>query len=155
MMDPSMIGTAPNTQGLDLTAIVQNLPQEQLQQLLQQLSGPFGQVPQYGGEESWTSAPSQSLAEYGQTYHEESDHMRWTSESKGRGRGRGRGRGGREDGYRHIKRKPCSFFAAGRRASNLKLMSNEKETDYATSEINRCKYGDQCDFAHDLTLENQ
>jgi len=137
MMDPSMIGTAPNTQGLDLSAIVQNLPQEQLQQLLQQLSvpaGPFGQVSQYGGDESWSSVPSQSLAEYGQTYHEDSDQMRWSSESRGRGgRGRGRGRGGRgEDGYRQIRRKPCSFFAAG-----------------------RCKYGDQCDFAHDLlALEN-
>ena len=160
MMDPSMISTAPNTQGLALTAVVQNLPQEQLQQLLQQLSVPFGQVPQYGGDgsaESWSSAPSQSLAEYGQTYHEESDHMQWSSGSRGRGRGRGRERGGRgEDGYRHIKRKPCSFFAAGRRALNLKSMSDEKETDYATSEINRCKYGDQCDFAHDLlALENQ
>jgi hypothetical protein len=60
MMDPSMTGTAPNTQGLDLTAIVQNLPQEHLQQCLQQLSvpTPFGQVSQYGGDESWPSAPS-------------------------------------------------------------------------------------------------
>jgi protein phosphatase 1 regulatory subunit 10 len=122
MMDPSMI--APNTQGLDLTAIVQNLPQEHLQQLLQQLSvpTPFGQVSQYGGDESWLSAPSQSSAEYGQTYHEDSDHMRWSSESRGRGRGRGRGKGGRGEDYRHIKRKPCSFFAAGRRALNLKLI---------------------------------
>lgn len=158
MMDPSMIGTAPNTQGLDLSAIVQNLPQEQLQQLLQQLSvptGPFGQVPQYSGDESWSSVPGQGLAEYGQTYHEDSDQMRWSSESRGRGaRGRGRGRGGRgEDGYRQIRRKPCSFFAAGRRALNLKLIMTK--TDYTTSGINRCKYGDQCDFAHDLlALEN-
>ncbi|KAJ7664681.1 hypothetical protein B0H17DRAFT_1091615 [Mycena rosella] len=48
----------------------------------------------------------------------------------GRGRGRGRGRGGvGDEGYRHNnKRKLCNFFAAG-----------------------RCKFGDQCDYGHDIT----
>ncbi|TBU27696.1 hypothetical protein BD311DRAFT_788974 [Dichomitus squalens] len=46
---------------------------------------------------------------------------------RGRGRGGPRGMGrGRGDGHRNTKRKPCSFFLAG-----------------------RCRYGDQCDFSHE------
>ncbi|KAH9942986.1 uncharacterized protein BXZ73DRAFT_87435 [Epithele typhae] len=42
----------------------------------------------------------------------------------GRGRGAGRGQG---EGRRNTKRRPCTFFMAG-----------------------RCRYGDQCDFSHEL-----
>ncbi|KAI1785323.1 hypothetical protein LXA43DRAFT_1077037 [Ganoderma leucocontextum] len=46
---------------------------------------------------------------------------------RGRGRGGLRGIGrGRGEGFRNTKRKPCSFFLAG-----------------------RCRYGDQCDFSHE------
>ena len=67
-------------------------------------------------------------------------------EVRGRGRGhdRGLGRGGQGEDYREL----CSFFAAGRRALNKVNCPMRKETDYALG-INRCKYGDQCDFAHE------
>ncbi|KAF9458016.1 hypothetical protein BDZ94DRAFT_1271762 [Collybia nuda] len=141
-MDPAMGGASFNGQGLDLKAVgldasatlsaVQALPQEQLQALLQQLSAPTmypqGGQPAYNGtDQAW---PTQAgfPTEYGQGFH---DDAGWSSSDGrgrggGRGRGRGRGRGDDAGGYRHIKRKPCSFFAAG-----------------------RCKYGDQCDFAHE------
>ncbi|KAK0191456.1 hypothetical protein F5146DRAFT_1048772 [Armillaria mellea] len=103
------------------------LAPEQLQQLLQQLNptlfgnGNFGG----GGDQNWAQQPV-GFAEYGQD--DASDGWRGGGRgARGAGRGRGRGRGGRtDDGYRHNKRKPCSFFQAG-----------------------RCKYGDQCDFAHE------
>ncbi|KAF8883408.1 hypothetical protein BD779DRAFT_1612268 [Infundibulicybe gibba] len=121
--------------GLDPSATlsaVQSLPQEQLQQLLQQLSAPAlygqaGQVPYNGTDQAWPT-PNQYPAEYG--YQDDAAAADpWTSDrGRGRGRGRGGGRGrGDDGGYRHNKRKPCNFFAAG-----------------------RCKYGDQCDFAHEV-----
>lgn len=127
-MDPALGGASFNGQGLDLKAVgldanatlsaVQALPQEQLQQLLRQLTTPamYGQA-EYGGDQAW-SASNQFSSEYGQGYQND-DH--WAG-GRGRGLGRGRGRGGRVDdgGYRHNKRKPCSFFAAGRRASEPK-----------------------------------
>ncbi|PFH50568.1 hypothetical protein AMATHDRAFT_75551 [Amanita thiersii Skay4041] len=158
VVDPSLNGMTPfNGQGLDLQAVglngnptlsaVQALPQEHVQILLQQLRGqqfpqsnqqppqpppgqPLGQA--YGGapDQAWPSTPHHFSTDHGQGYnHDDAEHDRWTDGRGGRGRGRGRGGRGRgDDGYRHHnKRKPCSFFAAG-----------------------RCKYGDQCDFAHEI-----
>lgn len=112
---------------------IQSLPQEHIQQLLQQLANPalFSQTgverqsSSYGpGDQSgwagYSSDYSQQMSGSSQ-YPEETDRG-W----RGKGRGRGRGRGGE---FRHNKSsretRPCSFFLAG-----------------------RCKYGDQCDFLH-------
>lgn len=130
-MDPAMGSASFNGQGLDLKAVgldasatlsaVQALPQEQLQALLQQLSTPTmypqgGQPAFNGTDQAWPTQPG-FQTEYGQGFH---DDAGWPSDGRGRGgsrgRGRGRGRGDDAGGYRHIKRKPCSFFAAGRRA---------------------------------------
>jgi len=133
--------------GLD-TNVIQALPDmsnmnpEQLQQLFQTLSQNQSGIfqPQAPGQ----PAPSAdwNAGRYppdydngGGGYHDEGPHDRrhpeggvWPERggSRGgqRGRGRGRGRGG--EPYRNNKRRPCSFFAAG-----------------------RCKYGDQCDFSHE------
>lgn len=140
-IDPALGGTHFNGQGLDLKSVgldtsatlsaVSALPQEQLQQLLQQLAsyGPTGSnPPSYNDIDPAWGAPPNHLSnnEYGQgqSYHDDNERERWSSEGRGRGRGRGFGRGrgggrGDDGGYRqHNKRKPCSFFAAGRRASN-------------------------------------
>jgi protein phosphatase 1 regulatory subunit 10 len=139
--DPTLNGmTSFSAQGLDFQAVglnanptlsaVQALPQEQVQVLLQQLRAqqypePNQSQPQgssYGNaDQAWTATPHQFPADYGQGFNQDdADQERWGDE-KGRGRGHGRGGRGRgDDGYRHSnKRKPCSFFAAGRRASNL------------------------------------
>lgn len=141
--DPTLNGmTSFSAQGLDFQAVglnanptlsaVQALPQEQVQVLLQQLRAqqypePNQSQPQgssYGNaDQAWTATPHQFPADYGQGFNQDdADQERWGDE-KGRGRGHGRGGRGRgDDGYRHSnKRKPCSFFAAGRRASNLFL----------------------------------
>jgi len=136
--DPALNGmTSFGTQGLDFRAVglnanptlsaVVDLPQEELQVLLQKLQAQ--QYPQsnqsqpsYGNaDQAWTATPHQFPTDYGQGFNQDdTDQERWGDE-KGRGRGHGRGGRGRgDDGYRHHnKRKPCSFFAAGRRASNL------------------------------------
>lgn len=131
-VDPALGGTHFNGQGLDLKSVgldtsatlsaVSALPQEQLQQLLQQLAsyGPTGSNPSSYNDidPAWGTAPNQF--EYGQNFHEDNERERWPSgNGKGRGRGRGfsRGRGGGRGGeeYRQPnKRKPCSFFAAGK-----------------------------------------
>ncbi|KAJ4472048.1 hypothetical protein J3R30DRAFT_3659981 [Lentinula aciculospora] len=101
---------------------VQSLPPEQLQVLLQQLN------PAYVNDQSWqNSGTANHYSQFGYGEDNSNEPARW-AEGRGRGRGRGKGRGGRgEDGFRHNKRKPCSFFQSG-----------------------RCKYGDQCDFAHEI-----
>lgn len=197
--DSSLNGmTSFSGQGLDFQAVglnanpslsaVQALPQEQLQVLLQQLRAePSQSQPQgasYGNaDQAWTATPHQFSTDYGQGFNQDdADQERWGDE-KGRGRGHGRGGRGRgDDGYRqNNKRKPCSFFAAGRRASNLFFFhpfhpihlnlalghpfayplshqrpsflidsENEQARTDDTSETNRCKYGDQCDFAHEI-----
>ncbi|KZT74463.1 hypothetical protein DAEQUDRAFT_720630 [Daedalea quercina L-15889] len=135
--------------GLDTNAIqampgVSNLNPEQLQQLVQALSQ--NQSGTFQPEAPGQPAPSAEWnhgrypPDYdrsGGGYHDEGPHDRrwpedggWAERGSGggrgghRGRGRGRGRGG--EPYRNNKRRPCSFFAAG-----------------------RCKYGDQCDFSHE------
>jgi len=144
--DPALNGmTSFSAQGLDFRAVglnanptlsaVVDLPQEELQVLLQKLQAqqypqPNQSQPSYGNaDQAWTATPHQFPTDYGQGFNQDdTDQERWGDE-KGRGRGHGRGGRGRgDDGYRHHnKRKPCSFFAAG-----------------------RCKYGDQCDFAHEI-----
>ncbi|KAI0959243.1 hypothetical protein AcW1_004123 [Taiwanofungus camphoratus] len=130
---------------LDST-VMQGLPglttlsPEQLQQLVQHAQaltqgGMFPQgssagQPAPGGDQSWGSGQFSDYERAG--YYEEGGRDRrwsedgWSERGSSRGRGfrsRGRGRG---DGFRSNKRKPCSFFAAG-----------------------RCRYGDQCDFSHE------
>lgn len=136
-VDPALGGTHFNGQGLDLKSVgldtsatlsaVSALPQEQLQQLLQQLAsyGPTGSNPSSFNDidPAWGATPNQYPNEYGhgQSYHDDNERERWPSGGRGRGRGRGFGRGrgggrGEEGGsYRQQnKRKPCSFFAAGK-----------------------------------------
>ncbi|KAJ7229156.1 hypothetical protein GGX14DRAFT_416895 [Mycena pura] len=134
--------------------MIQALPPEQLQQLLVQLTQ-LGQTPQQQQQiiqvqqqqqlqqpqlqqqsqpsfGDW-SGLNQFSTDYSQatSFQEDSGERNgWPSFRGGRGRGRGRGRGGMggPDDYRHNKRKQlCNFFAAG-----------------------RCKYGDQCDYSHDM-----
>ncbi|KAI0751637.1 hypothetical protein C8Q80DRAFT_1218314 [Daedaleopsis nitida] len=118
--------------------------------------GPTAGPPPQAGDPGW--GPGNQYSEYDRGYHENGvgrgggdPSRRWNEENwagtgpsggdrggPGPGRGRGlMGRGGpgrgvgrgRGDGFRSIKRKPCSFFLAG-----------------------RCRYGDQCDFSHDPVL---
>lgn len=121
--------------GLDTNAIqampgVSNLNPEQLQHLVQALSqnqsGAFqSQAPgQLAPSADWNHArypPDYDRG--GGGFHAEAQHdRRWADDgwaergaARGaRGRGRGRGRGG--EPYRNNKRRPCSFFAAGRQA---------------------------------------
>ncbi|XP_006459803.1 hypothetical protein AGABI2DRAFT_191644 [Agaricus bisporus var. bisporus H97] len=168
-VDPALGGTHFNGQGLDLKSVgldtsatlsaVSALPQEQLQQLLQQLAsyGSPGSNPSPSSSASynnidptWGTGSNQYSNDYGQNYHEDNNEReawppngpkgRGRGRSSGRGRGRGRGGGGNGSNgggggngggeeYRQQpnKRKPCSFFAAG-----------------------KCRFGDQCDFAHDV-----
>ncbi|RPD62110.1 hypothetical protein L226DRAFT_535485 [Lentinus tigrinus ALCF2SS1-7] len=131
---------------------------EQLQQLMQHAQalsqGPFAGAPSsqaQHGEPSQGWGPGNQYSEYDRGYHENVNgagagrgggpgepNRRWNEDAQGwgpdrGGRGRGGGRGmrgggrGRGDGYRSTKRKPCSFFQAG-----------------------RCRYGDQCDFSHEI-----
>ncbi|KAI0329960.1 hypothetical protein GY45DRAFT_1324394 [Cubamyces sp. BRFM 1775] len=128
---------------------------EQLQQITLALSqggfGALGAQPgpppsapmglSHGGEQAWGG----QYNEFDRGYHEPNGagrggepppgpSRRWNEDGWGdRGGHRGRGRGappmrgrGRGDGFRNTKRKPCSFFQAG-----------------------RCRYGDQCDFSHE------
>lgn len=95
---------------------VQELMQQAHALLMQQQSG-GGVPPAYGGaDQTWTNA---AAPEYGRGYADNGGRGRWIADrGQFRGRGRGRGRGGEEGSYRNNKRKPCSFFAEGRRASN-------------------------------------
>ncbi|KAF8869090.1 hypothetical protein CPB85DRAFT_1360237 [Mucidula mucida] len=92
-------GLDPNVPAMDAAAaLAAAIPQDQLQSLLSQLNPALG------------SGPGRS--ELG---------LRG-----GGGRGGGRRNNNNNGGHRNSKRKPCSFFQAG-----------------------RCKFGDQCDFAHE------
>ncbi|KAF9242941.1 hypothetical protein BU15DRAFT_43603 [Melanogaster broomeanus] len=134
-----------SSMGFD-TSILSSIPPDQMQQLMQQAQALFNQgqtgdvQPPYGGVgANWNV--SSSYPELGQDYggDDASGRGRWTAD-RGRGRGgRGRGRGrGEEGSYKSSKRRPCSFFAEGRRASINSLFRNH-----------RCRYGDQCDFSHE------
>lgn len=151
-VDPSMSGAQFNAPpGLDLKAAgidaaatvgaLQNLPQDTLQTLLSQLQNtmavaqaPQPQQPPPPPSYQWGGAPGSGGPPPGDGYGE---YDRWNNNGHseggyGRGRGRGRGRGGGGGGgggdYRpYSKRKPCSFFQQG-----------------------RCRYGDQCDFLHEM-----
>lgn len=93
---------------------VQELMQQAHALLIQQQSG-GGVPPAYGGaDQTWNAT-----AEYSQGYTNNGVRGRWTDRGQSRGRGRGRGRGEEGGSYRTSKRKPCSFFAEGRRASNM------------------------------------
>ncbi|KJA21705.1 hypothetical protein HYPSUDRAFT_41852 [Hypholoma sublateritium FD-334 SS-4] len=146
-----------------LAAVQGLLPQDQLQQLLAQLSSsasaaagpPYGlqnppQQPQPPTQQQLAAYAAegwgQSLYDYGHHQYAEdgagaggaADQQQqrgWADSGRGRGRGgggRGRGRGAESKPYQYnafnnARKKPCSFFAAG-----------------------RCKYGDLCDFMHEM-----
>lgn len=147
-MDHPMDGSAASS-GLPVgfdPNILSSIPPEQMQQLMQQAqallnpgpgqaSGGSGQPAPFGGAgqaPGW-SAPGQ-FQEFGPEFAGEDAgaRARWAAE---RGRGRGvRGRGGRgrgdEGSYRSSKRRPCSFFAEGRRASiTSECAGSGKNTD--------------------------
>ncbi|KAL0581198.1 hypothetical protein V5O48_000786 [Marasmius crinis-equi] len=141
-----------------------SLSQDQVQTLLQQFNpntfGPGGgQGQPYSGESLAGGGPGPGqYSEYG--HHDDSGSggdRPWSDTGsgiggrgggRGGGRFRGRGRGGSEGGFRHNKRKPCSFFQSGRRANLEFLRKNERKL--IIPPVYRCKYGDQCDFAHEL-----
>jgi protein phosphatase 1 regulatory subunit 10 len=130
---------------------MQTLAPEQMQILLQQLN-PAGGSAGYGGD-SWQSGGPGQFTDFGFNGESGNGDRAWADTGSGiggRGRGgrfRGRGRGGGDgNGFRHSKRKPCTFFQSGRRA-NYQILHISRKTD--TSQY-RCKYGDQCDFAHEL-----
>ncbi|KAI6099139.1 hypothetical protein F5141DRAFT_1010544 [Pisolithus sp. B1] len=148
-------GSTAMSLGFD-PSILTTIPPEQMQQLMQQAQALFGSpsqgqpgaqpAPNFSGvDQSWNVSTANSNT-YGSDFgqHEYSDDTNHTNRGRGRGRGRGggnrgggRGRGGDDGSYRSSKRKPCSFFAEGRRA-----------LIYFAS-ILLCKYGDQCDFSHE------
>ncbi len=76
--------------------------------------------------------------------------------SRSRRRKGGGGGGGASGGVEHRNnRKPCSFFAAGSRALNLKYFAKIISADYFTFVFSpwcdRCKFGDHCDYSHDVS----
>ena len=130
---------------LDLSSVpvVSNLRQEQVQQLLAQLTSTMNvagqQQQQYGQHGSTTdaggsnaavsawgsSATPHQFSDYGQVYDDDMDQYssRWESVRGGRGRGSrgGRGRGDEWAGkpYSSRKTRPCLFFQQQRRALKL------------------------------------
>lgn len=128
-----LVGFDPN--------ILSSIPPEQMQQLMQQAQALLnpGQASSGGGQPPPFGSPSQApgwnapgqFQEFGQEFagDDAGARARWAAD---RGRGRGvRGRGGRgkgdEGSYRSSKRRPCSFFAEGRRASiTLESLGMEK-----------------------------
>ncbi|KAJ7727884.1 hypothetical protein B0H16DRAFT_1677208 [Mycena metata] len=143
---------AARANAMSVDPVMQALPPEQLQHLLAQLSQlPSTQPPlqqqqihmQMPHQPPPPQAPygdwpglNQFSTDYSQSAFNQDDHggpgerNGWSVNRGGRGRGRGRGRGGGGDdgGYRHSnKKRLCNFFAAG-----------------------RCKYGDQCDYSHEM-----
>ncbi|TFK88370.1 hypothetical protein K466DRAFT_585597 [Polyporus arcularius HHB13444] len=147
-----MMGDASQAQAAmpNLYGNLNGINVEQLQQLMQHAQalnqGPYAGPPsQPQPGDPW--GPGNQYSEYDRGYQENGagrgvgtgdPNRRWTEEAQGwgpdrGGRGRGGGRGGRGasrgrgDGFRNTKRKPCSFFQAG-----------------------RCRYGDQCDFSHEI-----
>lgn len=132
----SQLGSTPVESSAAL-ATLQALPPEQIQSLLQEVSAmtqgqlpqPQQQQPPFGHDPTWQPQNQNQFAfDYG-SYHDDNnvDRAGWGGRGRGgavRGGPPGGGRGG--GAFRQFRRKPCSFFQAG-----------------------RCKYGDQCDFAHD------
>nr|GAT46179.1 predicted protein [Mycena chlorophos] len=128
-------GTDPIPMAVDPSVIPQDI-----HQLLAQLASASGLQPQpqpqpqptFGGTD-WSQFNTDYNA--GQPMYDGSDGINsnnnrgsWPNRGRG-GRGRGRGRGGGPDDFRHSsKRKLCNFFAQG-----------------------RCRYGDLCDFSHDMS----
>lgn len=141
-----------------LAAVQGLLPQDQLQQLLAQLSSsaaaaaanpPYGlsSVPQPQQQQQQLGTAASYAAEgWGLSLYDFGHHVTddgagatgaadqqqqrgWADSGRGRGRGgssRGRGRGMESkpyqyNGFNNARKKPCSFYAAGRRALNLNL----------------------------------
>ena len=157
----------PTVDLMSVTAM-QNLRPDQLQLLLAQISstigvgseqqqfGQYSTTPSSGSDtvpSGWGSTTPPHFSDY-TAYSDEGD--KYSSRWEGRGRGRGGGRGGRSEEwgakpYSSRKSRPCLFFQQQRRALNFKFqMSHEKVSYTNFFEINRCKYGDQCDFLHEL-----
>ena len=150
-----------------LAAVQGLLPQDQLQQLLAQLSSsaaaaaanpPYGlstapqqqqQQQQQLGTAASYAAEGWGLSLYDFGHHvtddgagaggaaDQQQQRGWADSGRGRGRGggsRGRGRGAESkpyqyNGFNNARKKPCSFFAAGRRALNLNFLLCGDECD--------------------------
>lgn len=99
-------------------AALSAIPPEQLQSLLQQLNPVLNPNPGMMSN-GYGSVPDPSWGNPGAEYGYPGSGPEESYRGGGRGRGRGRGRGGYDGGgHRTSKRKPCSFFQAGRRALN-------------------------------------
>jgi len=125
---------------------------------------PYGDVGNGAGQQDWNMG-HQQWGNYGGYQQEDAGDMHqqqpqqpqppqrgsWDRGGfRGRGRGRGRGGGLIGDGHKdNRKRKPCTFFAQGRRVHLTVSFLSGGEIFNQTSLPYRCRYGDQCDFSHE------
>ena len=173
-MDPNMISAMSaglgNMTPEQLTQLLATLASQNgmYGQQQQQPAGHDQQVPLYGnmgdgaGQQDWNMA-NQQWGDYGGYQQEDGgdahqqQQQQQPSQRGGwdrggfRGRGRGRGRGGLmgdvfKDGR---KRKPCTFFAQGRRVHVHRQTSLWMQVVNRLFFPYRCRYGDQCDFSHE------
>ncbi len=93
-------GLDPNVPAMDAAAaLAAAIPQDQLQSLLSQLNPALGSGAG-AGDPNWAYGAGDG----------------WDGGRGGGGRGGGRRNNNNNGGHRNSKRKPCSFFQAGRRA---------------------------------------
>lgn len=143
---PSMLSaTAFNPEQLQL--LVQQAQALSQNGLLSGLGGPPPPTAPPGVGVDQGGWGSQQYTDFDRGYHEPNGlgrgaaepNRRWGEDGwndrsgpRGRGRGgppmrgRGRGGGGNGDGFRNTKRKPCSFFQAGRRALQFRHIGRPK-----------------------------
>ena len=172
-MDPNMLSAMSaglgNMTPEQLTQLLATLASQDgmYGQQQQQPGGHDQQVPPYGnmgdgaGQQDWSHQQWGNYSGYqqedGGDMHQQQQHQQQPPQRGGwdrggfRGRGRGRGRGGpMGDGYKDSrKRKPCTFFAQGRRVHPIVPFLFGDEIFNRTHFSHRCRYGDQCDFSHD------
>lgn len=173
MSDSTANGNINHTLNVNLHTL--GLDPNALTMLAQQLGqlGPSSIAPAVfpgygvGDPNAYPPQPQQSWAGYSDEHdgygdYEERDRNRDRDGPRGRG-WRGRGRGGLRGrgGGEFRSRRPCTFYAQGRRASSsfyifsiavhLVCKNNfnfirERKTN---TSCDRCRYGDACDFSHD------
>jgi protein phosphatase 1 regulatory subunit 10 len=134
--------------GFDPAALLQSLDPARLAQLSnaasqqQQQQQQQPQPSQYQDSSSYYNGANNEYDGY-----QDSQYGRDRESGRGRGRGRGRGaRGGSGAGFTR-KQIPCTFYQQGRQVYRTLLLSGEQMADWGPC---RCRYGDQCDFAHEM-----